>query len=376
MQNGKNYYGIQVNLSEIEVEQNTVNRLKQLTNNLGDCYNEKKCPLPNTMSAERKAVEMYGEWLNLPIEESWGYIGGGSSIGNLQGMWMARTLYPDATLVFSESAHYSIYKYSSLLNFKSVIIINTLQDGSIDINDLKRKIHREMNIVIVLTSGTTMTSAHDDVDNCIEVLNEMECTFYLHLDAALGGSIIPFISQGELGQKPSDFTFSNKNISSMTISIHKIIGVPVPANIFISRLSVVERFKSKVNEVPYLSHIKDITIYGSRDGFRAELVYKRINSLGWDGVYDIVQSLIKNCNYLLEGLKRLGLSEIFRVSGGVAIVIPVESLRKFMSYETIKDIEKRFHLVRDDENYHIYVMQHMYKKDCDEIVSVFRSALL
>lgn len=76
--NGNGYYtGIQTNLEHIDISAKTLSLLSHLTNNLGDCYEQESCPLPNTMHQERAAVEHMAEWLSLPANECWGYVGGG-----------------------------------------------------------------------------------------------------------------------------------------------------------------------------------------------------------------------------------------------------------------------------------------------------------
>jgi len=66
----KHYTGIQVNLRTLTISDKTIESLHRLTNNLGDCYEEEVCPLPNTMNEERAAVELVSGWLNLDKEET------------------------------------------------------------------------------------------------------------------------------------------------------------------------------------------------------------------------------------------------------------------------------------------------------------------
>ncbi|OAT21515.1 pyridoxal-dependent decarboxylase [Proteus myxofaciens] len=373
-----NYVGIQVNLSSLESLYNDKKHYQQLsylTNNLGDCYEPDACPLPNTMREEKAAIELFAQWLGLSSNECWGYIGGGSSIGNLQGMWIGRQLYPDATLIFSKDAHYSIYKFASLLGFKKIIIIDTLETGQIDINDYREKIKKKENIVAVFTAGTTMTSAFDPIEECTNIMDEYSCEYYIHLDAALGGALIPFIDENELKQDPRTFSFHNKKISSMTISTHKVLGTPMPGNLFIARKNVIDNFKNHVTSIPYLSGIKDIMIYGSRDGFRADIVYSRLCSLGNEGLKKIVKDSFDNCDYLMKSFKSMGITSAFRAAAGLSIVIPLISLEEKMLPEYLHEIDNKYHLVKNNVYLHIYVMEHVNRKMCEEIVADFTKAL-
>lgn len=283
----------------MKVSDKTIESLRRLTNNLGDCYEEESCPLPNTMNEERAVVELVSGWLNLSKDETWGYVGEGSSIGNLQGMWMGMALNKDATLIFTDQAHYSIPKFGSMLKFNNVKVIKTTQEGSIDIDDLAARITENEKGVIVLTAGTTITSAYDDINRVISTLKDKYCPFYLHLDAALGGFILPFINDRDFPDR-LDYTFANPSISSLTVSCHKVIGVPMPSNIFISRRKCYEAFKKQVNKIDYFENKNDVTVYGSRDGFRASVVYERLSNIKKSEIAKWVNQGISLASYLAD----------------------------------------------------------------------------
>lgn len=373
------HIGVQVNLSDLNdssVGKYNVEKLRHLINNLGDCYEHSACPLPNTMNLEKDSVELFASWLHLSKEQCWGYIGGGSTLGNLQGMWIGKTMYPNATLILSQSAHYSIYKFANLIGFHKVKVVNAKHTGEIDAFDFSEKISNEREVVIVFTSGTTMTSAYDPINECVKLLRDKCKKYYIHLDAALGGAITPFISMEELQQDPSDFSFKNPDISSMTVSIHKVIGSPMPANIFIARKYIIDNFKCKVTSIPYLSDIKDVTIYGSRDGFRASIVHSRLLSLGQDTIREIVCKSITTCIYLLDEIKAIGLTSAFRVPGGLAVVIPLVQMKEKISKKDLEYIEGKYHLVKDQTYYHIYVMAHVDITLCNEIIFDLKMVLI
>ncbi|MFP1916057.1 pyridoxal-dependent decarboxylase [Lonsdalea quercina] len=364
----KHYTGIQVNLRTLTISDKTIESLHRLTNNLGDCYEEEVCPLPNTMNEERAAVELVSGWLNLDKEETWGYVGEGSSIGNLQGMWMGMTLIKDATLIFTDQAHYSIPKFGSILKFKNVKVIKTTQEGSIDINDLAARITENEKLVVVLTAGTTITSAYDDINRVLATLKDKHCPFYLHLDAALGGFILPFINDEDFPDR-LDYTFANPSILSLTVSCHKVIGVPMPSNIFISRWKVYEAFKKQVNKIEYFENKDDVTVYGSRDGFRAGVVYERLSNIKKSEIAEWVSQGISLASYLADKISTtLGIRNTFSVKGGLATVFSKTEFDHQFSQDALKRIVQRYRLVNDGRFYHMYQMAHMDKPICDEFI--------
>ncbi|MCE3268091.1 MAG: hypothetical protein K0R49_343 [Burkholderiales bacterium] len=282
-------------------------------------------------------------------------------------MWIGKTLYPEATVVFSQAAHYSIYKFASLLNFDCTKVIRENYLGQIDLEDLAKQVSVGECVVLVLTAGTTMTSAYDDINNCMNILKAKNCKVYLHLDAALGGLIVPFINESEL-KSPESYTFKNPAISSLTVSMHKVLGTPMPANIFICRQTIFSKFKDCMRSVPYLSEIKDVTLYGSRDGFRALAVSTRLENIGYKGLASIVETCLTNIKFILESLWALGVKEAFRAPGGLAVVLPLDVLEQYFGVQG-QVIAYKYRLVRDKRLIHMYVMGHITRDICNEFVT-------
>jgi len=83
-------------------------------------------------------------------------------------------------LVYTEAhTHYSIAKIAEIMGLISIKVA-PLEDGSMDINDLKVKMNdltKENSIagvVILLTYGTTQTAAIDDAPKVKAVLEEVQ----------------------------------------------------------------------------------------------------------------------------------------------------------------------------------------------------------
>ncbi|OSM95149.1 hypothetical protein AU509_14310 [Lonsdalea britannica] len=281
---------------------------------------------------------------------------------------MGMALNKDATLIFTDQAHYSIPKFGSMLKFNNVKVIKTTQEGSIDIDDLAARITENEKLVVVLTAGTTITSAYDDINRVINTLKEKSCPFYLHLDAALGGFILLFIEDKDFPDR-LDYTFANPSISSLTVSCHKVIGVPMPSNIFISRWKVYEAFKQQVNKIELFENKDDVTVYGSRDGFRAGVVYERLSNIQKSEITECVNKGILLASYLANNISTtLGVKNAFSVKGGLATVFSKVEFDHIFSPEALKRIVKRYRLVSDDRFYHMYQMAHMDKSICDEFI--------
>ena len=87
-------------------------------NNCGD-WNESSNYLLNSFDFEREVMHFFAELFHIPFDESWGYVTNGGTEGNMFGCYLARELFPDATLYYSKDSHYSVAKIIKLLRIKS-----------------------------------------------------------------------------------------------------------------------------------------------------------------------------------------------------------------------------------------------------------------
>jgi histidine decarboxylase len=253
------------------------------------------------------------------------------------------------------------------LHFKRTKVIKIGQGDHVDLADFSRQINPGEQVVLVLTAGTTMTSAYDPVDECTAILKQKGCEFYLHMDAALGGLVVPF-QQEDLGQLAPACTFANPDVVSMTISAHKILGTPMPANIYLCRQDIIQRFKKQVKNIPYLSDIKDISLYSSRDGFRVLAVMARLQQFDAEQIQRLVRQCLETADYLIAGLHAQGMTSVFRNSFGMAVVFPLDTFVATFSAEAQSELFQKYHLVKNQQYAHLYTMGHVTKAVCDEFI--------
>jgi len=94
--------------------------LKLPLNNVGDPFMESTYDL-NSRSIELEVLQFFAKLFNAPVNNWWGYITNGGSEGNLYGLYVARELYPNGIVYYSEATHYSIPAISNQLFNHSTI---------------------------------------------------------------------------------------------------------------------------------------------------------------------------------------------------------------------------------------------------------------
>ena len=265
-------------------------------NNVGDPFVPSNYHL-NTHQFECEVLEIFRQLTHAPAGCFWGYVTSGGTEGNMYGIFLARELFPDGIVYFSEDTHYSVAKILRCLRVRNVMI-KSMPDGRIDLADLREsiKIHRDVPPIIFATVGTTMKGAVDDLEGINEILSDLAIQrHYIHVDAALSGMILPFVDDPQ----PWDF---RAGIDSISISGHKMIGSPIPCGVAMADKTNVDRIARRVEYVGTL----DTTIAGSRDAITPLFLWYAFRTVGLEGFRRRIDACFEVADYAVERLNRLG----------------------------------------------------------------------
>lgn len=287
-------------------------------NNVGDPFSGSNYRL-NSHGFEREVLADFARLAGFRPEEIegpgrayWGYVTNGGTEGNMYGLYLARELYPEGIVYFSEDTHYSVAKILRLQHSRN-IMIRTGPDGELDYDDLEEslRIHRDAPPILFLNAGTTMTGAIDRVDRVLEITRSL-ClpNHYLHVDAALSGLILPFV------ENPPPWNFAD-GIDSLSISGHKMIGSPVPCGVALARKSHVDRVARSVEYIGAL----DTTISGSRSAFAPLILWYALRSQRGRSLPAIVADCLDRAEYAVAALRDAGI-EAWRHPHSVTVVFP------------------------------------------------------
>ena len=279
-------------------------------NNVGDPFEPSTYRL-QTKQFEREVLGFFARLLHL--KEYWGYITNGGTEGNLYGMYAAREHFPQAPVLFSEHAHYSMKKNAHLLGLKT-LIVKSAPNGEIDYADFEAKVRGLPEAIVVANIGTTMLGAIDKVPRLSRILAGHGVRSYIHADAALYGMVLPFVSK-------TLFDFRTK-IKSIAISGHKFVGSPIPCGIMLARKSAVEKLRTYIEYID--AH--DSTLSGSRDAFTSLVFWYRIHTIGMRGFKKQVEYSVRLADFLVQELKRIGWPDVRQSYVTVAFKRPSERL--------------------------------------------------
>lgn len=323
-------------------------------NNLGDPFVDSTYAV-GSRDIEKEVVQFFAELFRAPADNWWGYVTNGGSEGNLYGLYLARELYPQAMVYYSEATHYSVQKNLHLLNMPS-IVIRAQENGEIDYQDLHHTIrmNRHKPVIILANIGTTMTEARDDMRQVKQILKDLAIkNYYIHADAALSGSYSAFIDP-----RPA-FDFAD-GVDSIAVSGHKFIGSPIPCGVVVAKKSNRDRI---ARSVAYIGSV-DTTITGSRNGHSPLFLWYAIKKAGLAGFRARAEHSLEVAAYTEQQLKELGI-EAWRNPDTITVVFP----------EPAEAIRQKWQLASEQGFSHIICMPNVSKAQIDEVVAEIAATL-
>jgi tyrosine decarboxylase/aspartate 1-decarboxylase len=249
---------------------------------------------------EREAIQMLGTVLSNP--KAAGHIVTGGTEANVLALWTAKKLAKEAKceVIVPTSAHWSFDKAADLLGLK-IVKAGLNERFQVDLEAVKKALNPKT-IAIVGIAGTTGLGAVDPIDELSELA--LEKNLYLHVDAAFGGFVLPFLK--DLGYKVPDFDFAVRGVCSITVDPHKMGLAPIPAGGIVFRDESLRKTVSW--NIPYLSggETEQATIVGTRSGASAIAVWTVMKHLGREGYRKIVRNCMRLTVKLAEEIPKIG----------------------------------------------------------------------
>jgi tyrosine decarboxylase/aspartate 1-decarboxylase len=265
------------------------------------------------------------------------------------------------------SAHFSFDKAADLLQLK-LIKIGLNKNYQVDTKKLRNAITKNT-IAIVGVAGSTDLGVVDPINELSNLA--MSNGIHLHVDAAFGGFVIPFMK--EIGYQIPEFDFKLKGVSSITIDPHKMALAPIPSGGILFRNSeTVQRISMRV---PYLAggETLNTTLLGTRSGASAISVWALLKYMGRKKYRKIIE-------YCMELTKILA-NEIRKLNNANLIIDPVINVIGFTCHsinnkKAIYELRKRgWALSLFPNHIRIVVMPHLNKQHIYDFLTDLKSTI-
>ncbi|MFO8133594.1 MAG: tyrosine decarboxylase MfnA [Thermoplasmatota archaeon] len=311
---------------------------------------------PGTKKLERQVVDRVGELLHAPATMD-GQMTSGGTESNLTALWIHTQLRDSSRVVVPEHAHFSFQKAASLMDLE----LKTLPcPGHVaDAGALPELLDDDVACVVAV-AGTTNLGLVDPVEAMARCCNEAGVP--LHVDAAFGGFVLPFLRQ--LGLSDAGFDFSIDGVSSMSLDPHKMGMSVIPAGLLLLRHG--DRFERIAVRATCTHTRRQLSLLGTRPGAAAAATYAVLHELGWDGYRSMVAACMETTRHAVERISEAGFALVVEPETNV-LAVRVDKPRR-----TAEQLAERGWMVgvnERDSALRLVVMPHVKKTLIDSFVS-------
>lgn len=252
---------------------------------------------PNLIELEKEYISELGSLLS--NDDAKGMVVSGGSEANILALWTARTLAKEhqRDVIVSETCHFSFDKAANLLGLN---LIKIPADSNHKIRlDLVKKAISDNTMALVGIAGTTGSGVMDPIEELSKIAVEKD--IYLHVDAAFGGFIFPFIKDS------APFDFRLEGVKSITMDPHKMGRSVIQAGCIIYRNKKV--LDAVQIPVTYLSggHTKNNSILGTRSGASIAAAWMVYNYLGIEGYQKGADKVMALTKWFTNEIKKMPL---------------------------------------------------------------------
>ena len=266
---------------------------------------------------EKKIIEMTASLLNHPDPKAAaGHLTSGGTESNIETVLHMKNSFLEnhfssansgnfkLNLVLPKTAHFSFEKVANLLNIE-------LKKADVDaafkvIPKSVQSLIDENTIGLIGIAGNTEFGEMDPIQELSKIALQKKLP--LHVDAAFGGFVYPFMSN-ELCQT-DPFGFDVPGVTSVSVDPHKMGFSVIPAGILVFKdTSFLNGSLEKIKvKTPYLTSQYQSTLTGTRPGSAVAATYAVMKHLGREGYRQKVAGCMDLTCTLQKKLEGIGLS--------------------------------------------------------------------
>jgi len=272
-----------------------------------------------TWRLEREILEMLSDLLH--GRTLGGFTVSGATEGNITALWMARNTTKRKEVVAAKTAHFSIRKAVDLLGMQLVEVAHD-DEYRADVDAIKKAVTKRT-AAVVAVAGTTELGQVDPINEIGALCQDRT---FLHIDAAFGGFVLPFLE--EMGTRVPAWDFRVAGVSSLVLDAHKMGMATIPASHLLVREA--KHFTRIAVESPYLTSVYQTSLLGTRNSAGVAAAYAAMRSLGREGYRRIVARCMRNTRAILKRAREAGIEPVIEPVMNV-VAFPVRDVEGVQS---------------------------------------------
>jgi len=246
-------------------------------------------------------------------------------------------------MVLPDTAHAAFHKAAHYLGLDKVVVPVDRRSFRADVAAMARAI-TDQTIFLV---GSAPSYAHGVVDP-IEDLGRLaqERGLWLHVDACVGGWLLPFFER--LGQPVPRFDFRVPGVTSISMDLHKYAFCPKGASILLHR-DKAHRFYQHFACSQWTGYtIINPTVQSAKSVGPMAAAWAVLHRLGEQGYRDIARETLEGTRRLIEGIQAIpGL----RVLGQPDFCLVAVAARGYSVFHVVDEMRRRGWYVQPQLSY-------------------------
>ena len=228
-----------------------------------------------------------------------------------------KTFIPKAVL--PATAHPAFYKAALYLGYK-VKVITDLGNDYVANADALNEVLDEDTVFVAASAPSYPYGTMDDIKGFSEIAQDKK--LWLHVDACIGGFVLPFIER--LGHRIDPFDFRLEGVTSLSADLHKYGYAPKGASLILYRDPEYRLGQIYVHSKWPGYPLVNTTVLSSRGAGPLAASWAIIKYLGIEGFTDLTRRIVSAKNKIINGLKKLNLDILGR---------PVSSIVAFTTWD-------------------------------------------
>ncbi|MEM0302870.1 MAG: aspartate aminotransferase family protein [Archaeoglobaceae archaeon] len=276
-------------------------------------------------------------------------------------------------LVVPFTIHSSFFKAAHYLGLK-VKVFDVDENLKADAESLKSIIGSET-ALIAISAPNWPFGTIDPVKEIAEIAQDKG--ILLHVDACLGGFILPFFEK--LGEKVEPFDFRVEGVTSISADVHKYGYAPKGASVVLFNSDELKKDSIFVNTSNPGYIFINTGVLSSRSLGPLASAFAVINYLGEKGYIKLAKDVLIARDKIYMGMKSLGFKSVAPIESSILSLYCNEiDMISFVS--TMRDMGWHFHLQRGFEKYNIPTNIHLtispiHRKTAEEFLHDAKKAL-
>ncbi len=299
---------------------------------------------------EKELVNFSKNLMNAPIEAVGSFTYGGTE-SIMLAVKAARDYYRKkygnyiSELVVPITIHPSFYKAADYLGLK-VKKVRINDEKKVDVEDLKEEIS-DKTALIAVSAPNWPYGTVDPVKEVAEIA--VDSNIPLHVDACLGGYILPFLER--LGENIPEFDFRVEGVTSISLDLHKYGYTPKGASILLFRNAELKKHSMYVDVSSPGYIFVNTAVLSSRSVGPMAAAYSVVDYLGMEGYLRLAEKVLKARNTIYKGLKEIGFESVAPIESSVLCMTSKIDLFNFVV--NMREFGWHFHLQKGLRDYNI-----------------------